>query len=79
MVEHIHGKDEVTGSIPVFGPKLNNRHMAAKRKPYVKLQCTGCKRINYFAFKSKKVEEKLNLKKFCKFCRAHKAHKEIKK
>jgi len=54
--------------------------MAVKRKPFVKLQCSECKRINYFVRKSKKLaEKKLELKKFCKWCRKHTVHKEVKK
>jgi len=38
--------------------------MAVKKKPFIKLQCQECKRINYFTHKSKKiVEKKLELKK----------------
>ncbi len=56
----------------------------AKRKPFVKLQCKECKRINYYAHKSKGIktgasEKKLELKKFCKWCRKHTVHKETKK
>jgi len=57
--------------------------MPAKRKPFVKLQCTDCKRINYYVHKSKGKtgtgEKKLELKKFCKWCRKHTVHKEAKK
>ncbi|MFH1582538.1 MAG: 50S ribosomal protein L33 [bacterium] len=54
--------------------------MATKKKPYIKMQCAECKRVNYFTSKSKKiVEEKLELKKFCKWCRKHTVHKEGKK
>ena len=53
--------------------------MASKKKPYVKLQCTGCKNINYFAHKSKGAEGKLELQKFCKIERKHTKHKEAKK
>jgi large subunit ribosomal protein L33 len=54
--------------------------MAAKKKPYTKLQCEVCKEINYFTRKSKEAgEKKLNMKKFCKSCRKHTAHKEGKK
>jgi large subunit ribosomal protein L33 len=51
----------------------------AKRKAYAKLQCQECKRTTYNPHKSKKMEEKLALKKFCKFCKKHTAHKETKK
>ncbi|PIV12679.1 MAG: 50S ribosomal protein L33 [Candidatus Nealsonbacteria bacterium CG03_land_8_20_14_0_80_36_12] len=54
--------------------------MPKKRKVFVKLQCSECKRITYFAHKSKQaVEKKLELKKFCKFCKKHTLHKEGKK
>jgi len=54
--------------------------MAKKKKPFIKLQCEVCKRINYFTNKPKiMVEEKLDLKKFCKWCRKHTLHKEGKK
>lgn len=73
LVEHSHGKGKVTGSSLVLGSM-------AKKKPFIKLQCDVCKRINYFTHKSKKmVEEKLDLKKFCKWCRKHTVHKEGKK
>lgn len=46
----------------------------------IKLQCTVCKRVNYFTRKNKKkVERKIELKKFCKWCRKHTPHKETKK
>jgi len=52
----------------------------AKKKPFIKLQCEVCKRINYFTHKSKKAAEgKLELKKFCKWCKKHTVHKEMKK
>ena len=53
--------------------------MAKKKNLFVKLQCSVCKRINYYVKKSKGVEDKLALKKFCKFCRKHTLHKEMKK
>jgi len=56
--------------------------MAKKKKPFLKIQCTVCKEVNYFTKKSKKMEtegEKLELKKFCKKCKKHTPHKEIKK
>ncbi|MDD5606484.1 MAG: 50S ribosomal protein L33 [Candidatus Pacebacteria bacterium] len=52
----------------------------AKKKKFIKLVCKQCNKINYFTNKSKAlVEEKLNLKKFCKWCRKHTDHKEGKK
>jgi len=53
----------------------------ADKKPYSKIQCTACKRINYFTKKSKKalLEKKFEQKKFCKWCKKHTLHKEAKK
>ncbi|MEK7659578.1 MAG: 50S ribosomal protein L33 [Patescibacteria group bacterium] len=46
----------------------------------IKLQCTKCKRINYWSSKNKKkVERKIDLKKHCKWCKTHTPHKEMKK
>jgi len=46
----------------------------------IKLQCTKCKRVNYWSRKNKKkVERKIELKKFCKWCKSHVPHKEAKK
>lgn len=45
----------------------------------IKLECTGCKRVNYHSHKNKKtIKERLELKKFCKHCQKHTAHKETK-
>ncbi|MCH8741885.1 50S ribosomal protein L33 [Patescibacteria group bacterium] len=51
------------------------------KKPFVKLQCQECKKINYYTHKSKQLlgEKKLELKKFCRWCRKHTLHKEGKK
>ena len=53
--------------------------MAAKKKPFTKLQCQVCKRINYLTKKSKGVEGKIEFKKFCKWCKKYTLHKEGKK
>jgi len=46
----------------------------------IKLQCTKCKRLNYWTRKNKKtVERKIELKKYCKWCKKHTVHKEGKK
>ena len=46
----------------------------------IKLQCGECKRVNYWSSKNKKkVERKIELKKFCNWCRKHTIHKETKK
>jgi large subunit ribosomal protein L33 len=50
------------------------------KKPFTKMQCQACKKINYFTHKSKAMaEKKLELKKFCKNCKKHTLHKEIKR
>ena len=44
-----------------------------------KLECTGCKRVNYQSHRNKKrLKEKLELKKYCKHCKKHLLHKEVK-
>jgi large subunit ribosomal protein L33 len=46
----------------------------------IKLACADCKRINYWSRKNKKkVERKIELKKFCKWCKKQTLHKEGKK
>ncbi len=45
----------------------------------VRLQCTECKRINYFTSRNRKTTEKLEIKKYCKWDRKHTLHKEVKK
>lgn len=45
----------------------------------IKMECTECKRVNYFSRKNKKIlKERLELKKFCKWCKKHELHKETK-
>ncbi len=44
-----------------------------------KLECSVCKRVNYFTTRNKKkLKNKLELKKFCNWCKKHQLHKEIK-
>ncbi|MCF7835945.1 MAG: 50S ribosomal protein L33 [Candidatus Marinimicrobia bacterium] len=46
----------------------------------IKMLCQDCKRINYWTRKNKKkVERKIELKKFCKWCKLRTVHKEGKK
>jgi len=46
----------------------------------IRLACGKCKHINYWSSKNrKKVERKIELKKYCKWCKAKTVHKEIKK
>ncbi len=53
--------------------------MAAK-KPFLKITCSVCKKVNYFTKRSKKMgEKKLEMLKFCKFCKKHTLHKEGRK
>lgn len=52
----------------------------AVKKPAIKIQCSVCKKVNYFTKKSKKAaEKKFELKKFCSTCKKHTPHKEGKK
>jgi len=45
----------------------------------IRLKCTTCKNANYYTNKNKKkVERKLEYKKFCKKCRKTTPHKEAK-
>ena len=45
----------------------------------IRLRCSACKRVNYYTRKNKKkVERKIELKKFCRWCRKHTVHKELK-
>ena len=53
--------------------------MAKKKKKAIKLKCEKCSQVNYFTNKTKNVEGKLDMNKFCKTCRAHTLHKEMKK
>jgi len=50
-----------------------------KKKKRVRLVCKDCKKSVYFTTKSKGVEDKIELSKFCKFCKKHTTHKEAKK
>ncbi len=46
----------------------------------IRLKCSVCKGVNFYTRKNKKkVERKLEFKKFCKKCRKHTTHKETKK
>jgi large subunit ribosomal protein L33 len=45
----------------------------------IKLECTVCKRVNYFSHKNKKTSKnRLEMKKHCKWCKKHTLHKETK-
>jgi len=46
----------------------------------IKLACKDCKRINYWSRKNrKKVERKIELKKYCKWDKRQTLHQEVKK
>ncbi len=46
----------------------------------IRLQCSKCKRINYWAHKNvRKVERKILLSKYCNWCKKSHPHKELKK
>jgi large subunit ribosomal protein L33 len=46
----------------------------------IRLQCKECKEYNYYSHKNtKKIQEKLEIKKHCPKCRKHTAHIEKKK
>jgi large subunit ribosomal protein L33 len=53
--------------------------MATKKKKPIKLVCADCKKSVYFTNKTKQVEEKLELAKFCKYCKKRTKHKETKR
>jgi large subunit ribosomal protein L33 len=45
----------------------------------IKMECTVCKRVNYFSHKNKKtLKNRLEMKKHCKWCKKHTMHKETK-
>ncbi|HNU95790.1 MAG TPA: 50S ribosomal protein L33 [Candidatus Magasanikbacteria bacterium] len=45
----------------------------------IKLECTECKRTNYFSNKNKKIlKNRLEMKKHCLHCKKHTVHKETK-
>ena len=45
----------------------------------IRLKCSVCKRANYYTRKNKKkIERKIELKKFCKWCKKNTVHKEAK-
>lgn len=49
------------------------------RDNLIKLECTQCKKINYYSSKNKKkLKDRLEMNKFCKTCKTHTAHKETK-
>ena len=54
--------------------------MSRIQENLIKLNCADCKRTNYWTSKNKKkVQRKLELKKYCKWCKKHTTHKEARK
>ncbi|GIW66399.1 MAG: 50S ribosomal protein L33 [Candidatus Parcubacteria bacterium] len=53
--------------------------MAVKTRNLVRLKCSQCQRANYYYWKKKGAEKKLELNKFCKWCKKHTKHKESRK
>ncbi len=52
--------------------------MAKKGNNRIKLECSECKRINYFSNKNANLKNKLELLKYCRHCKKHTKHKETK-
>ncbi|MDP2676712.1 MAG: 50S ribosomal protein L33 [bacterium] len=54
--------------------------MAKAKENLIKMKCESCGRVNYWSHKNKrKVERKIELKKFCNWCKKRTIHKEAKK
>ncbi len=74
----MHGKQKVEGSNPSLSSRRQIKYMSQDN--LIKFQCAKCNRINYWSRKNKKkIQHKLELKKFCKWCKKHTPHKEVKK
>jgi len=67
--------------VAIFKNSLRSlRKSAMSQDRLIKLNCTVCKRTNYMSEKNKKkVERKIELKKFCNWCKKRTKHKEAKK
>lgn len=86
MVEHSHGKGEVTGSSPVAGSSKVHKELRdvgvvgmAKNRVISRLACEECKERNYSQQVGKQRSlGSLKLRKFCSRCRKHCVHKETK-
>ena len=53
--------------------------MVSQKKNLIRMRCTECHRANYYWWRKKGVEKKLELRKFCKWCQKHTLHKESRK
>jgi len=50
------------------------------KKPFIKMQCSVCKKTTHFTKKTKAMaEKKLEMMKFCNNCQKHTMHKEGRK
>jgi large subunit ribosomal protein L33 len=86
LVEHILGKDEVIGSIPIASSTPNQRYgrnnfngSETGMRDIITLECTECKRRNYTTTKNKKKQSgRVEYKKYCPWCSKHTQHKETK-
>ena len=64
---------------PDNGSWLINKTSDMSQDNMIKLECSVCKRINYFSTKNKKMlKNRLEMGKFCKHCKKHTPHKETK-
>jgi large subunit ribosomal protein L33 len=80
LVERVHGKDEVIGSIPILGSSRIYESNSMSQDQMISLECTVCKHVNYNSRKNKKlITNRLVMEKFCKWCKKHTEHKETKK
>ncbi len=82
LVEQRFCKAKVGGSNPLPGsiPKrIINHRIRMSQERLAKLECTACKRTTADTQKNKKkLQNRLELKKFCKWCKKHTMHKETK-
>lgn len=62
-----------------YRPVVLKKFFRMSQDNMIKLECTVCKRANYFSTKNKKtLKNRLEMKKFCRHCRKHVVHKETK-
>lgn len=53
--------------------------MAQKKANLIRLKCSLCNRANYYKWRKKGADKKLELKKYCRWCKKHTLHKESRK
>lgn len=79
MVERNHGKVDAGSSILPSGSVECFFLNVMSQENLIRFKCGVCKRANYYSTKNKKkVERKLEFKKFCKWCKKRTTHKEAK-